>query len=268
MFRFFNKIISLILLIALSICILLAYSGCSLYEASSAFFDDVYEDVIIPTETFPVSDSVTDINIEIGACSLEILKGKEFRVESNYKYFSFEERNNQITICETKKFIRNNSSEISIKVWIPEGTLFKTADITTGAGQVCISYLNVEDLNVSLGAGNVEFDSVSVTGNANIKGGVGRLLVENSSMNNFKFEMGVGAFEFNGSMLGSSKIDCGVGKTSINLRGTESDYTIKVETGLGKCSINAEKNGDVYGHGDSIIVINGGVGEIVVDFYE
>ncbi|MNT90293.1 hypothetical protein D3C72_2311690 [compost metagenome] len=78
-------------------------------------------------------------------------------------------------------------------------------------------------------------------------------------------DCGVGKFTFNGYILGNSNINCGVGKTNIELKGN--DYTLITENGLGKVTINGSKisGKQTTGNGKNKIDISGGIGTLEIN---
>ena len=86
--------------------------------------------------------------------------------------------------------------------------------------------------------------------------------------NNIDFDLGVGKIDITGSLLGSTKIDSGVGSTNVNIIGSKDDYKIDVDKGLGSINVDGEslKDNTSYGNGVNTIDIDGGVGSITINF--
>jgi len=80
--------------------------------------------------------------------------------------------------------------------------------------------------------------------------------------------MGAGRLDVTAEITGNSAFDCGVGNVSINLKGKEENYRLKINKGLGAVTIKGEavSDGTVYGNGPHTIGADGGVGEIKIDF--
>lgn len=59
-----------------------------------------------------------------------------------------------------------------------------------------------------------------------------------------------------------------MGETRLTLIGSREDYQIKLDRGLGEAKLEGESMGDtsVYGAGQNLIDIDGGVGAIKIDF--
>lgn len=63
--------------------------------------------------------------------------------------------------------------------------------------------------------------------------------------------------------MGESRVNCGIGKVDLVLRGN--DYTIDFDSGAGEADLNGQvMHEGTYGNGSNIIEIDGGIGEISV----
>jgi len=80
--------------------------------------------------------------------------------------------------------------------------------------------------------------------------------------------MGVGSVILNLEITGDSEISSGVGEVTLGLVGTSDNYCINVEKGIGKIEIDGEeiKSDTMYGNGLNKLDLNGGIGNIKVDF--
>lgn len=79
--------------------------------------------------------------------------------------------------------------------------------------------------------------------------------------------MGVGKFSITSSIIGDSKINAGIGSLELNILEKEENYKIKIDKGIGNIKINGENvTDDIYGSGERIIDIEGGIGNINIDF--
>lgn len=125
----------------------------------------------------------------------------------------------------------------------------------------------MQELELDLGAGNVEIDYLEVTKEATINGGAGNLVINNSAIKDLELDMGIGTLELTSTLLGDNEISCGVGEVTINLLGD--DYQIEVDKGIGTTTIAGEKirDGEIYGEGRNKLEIDGGIGSINIDFY-
>ena len=140
--------------------------------------------------------------------------------------------------------------------------------IQTGAGKINIEKLNTQSLYLELGAGDVYIENVIATGETKIDGGVGKTELKSCEINNLKANLGMGEFTFSGKLTGKSKIDSGVGAINIDLIDNKNNYKIDVSKGLGNVTLDGQKleTDRVYGIGENYLDIDGGIGEIKIDF--
>ena len=80
--------------------------------------------------------------------------------------------------------------------------------------------------------------------------------------------MPLGEFIFSGKLIGKNEIDSGVGKINIDLLDNLENYTIDVDKGIGTVTLNEKKleMDRVYGTGKNHLEIDGGIGEIKINF--
>lgn len=178
---------------------------------------------------YTLGTNLTAIKTELSASSLEIKTGDSFKVESNHKYIDCKEEGNCLVIKEKKSVFPGHWDHVRVTVTVPKGTVFQTADIGAGAGEVDIEELIADSLKIELGAGELNYS---------------------------------------GTLTGFSRIDYGIGEAQLSLTGSEKDYQISLDKGVGEATINGMKMGDnsLYGTGTNQIEIDGGVGEIDISF--
>lgn len=214
-----------------------------------------------------INNNYSILNIDVKDVNIFIKNGSKLKIETDNQYIKVEEKQNQIFITEKKHnvFKRDDSDLI---IYVPSDLTFDMIALDAGAGKIIIEDLKTKKLDFDLGAGKVEIDNLLVLDDAEIDGGAGAIKINNSAINNLELDLGIGKLELTSKLTGYNKIDCGVGETDIDLVGNESDYKIKVEKGLGSVKL---KNDDItdntyYGEGNSVIDINGGIGNIKVNF--
>lgn len=214
---------------------------------------------------------VEEMQIECKLSNLTIKEGKEFKVEAitGENRFECENRDGILKIKEKEfRFFWNNVSNSNIIVYIPENTKLTNVKIETGAGKVTIEKLFSDKLKLDLGAGSVKVSDINVEKEAKINGGVGKVEISNSVLNNLDLDCGVGEFEMTAKLIGNMDIDCGVGRLKIDLIGNEEDYKISAKKGLGSFTINSKEiqNDTIYGNGENYIKIDAGVGSTLITY--
>lgn len=227
---------------------------------------------IITDDLKVISNEVVEIrelDVDLAFTNLEIKHSDVFKVETNNSKITFRNSNGIIKVKEGKYNWFNNANNSNLVIYLPENYLSEVK-IDGGAGKINIDKLNAELFDLELGAGDVYIKNLTVTDNAKIEGGAGKVELKYAEVNNLKADLGVGEFNFNGKLTGRSKIDSGVGAINIDLTDSLDNYLVEVDKGIGNVTINGEKalTSKVYGNGDNYLDIDGGVGEIKINFME
>ena len=213
---------------------------------------------------------VTTLKIDLAYTNLDIKTGDDFKVETNNSKITFEENNGSVKIKEeNRNWLNNNNMSSNLIIYIPEDMIaIDETKIQTGAGKINIEKLNTQRLYLELGAGDVYIENVIATGETKIDGGVGKTELKSCEINNLKANLGMGEFTFSGKLTGKSKIDSSVGAINIDLIDNKNNYKIDVSKGLGNVTLDGQKleTDRVYGIGENYLDIDGGIGEIKIDF--
>lgn len=213
---------------------------------------------------------VTTLKIDLAYTNLDIKTGDDFKVETNNSKITFEENNGNVKIKEeNRNWLNNNNLSSDLIIYIPEDMIaIDETKIQTGAGKINIEKLNTQSLYLELGAGDVYIENVIATGETKIDGGVGKTELKYCEINNLKANLGMGKFTFSGKLTGKSEIDSGVGAINIDLIDNKNNYKIDVSKGLGNVTLDGQKleTDRVYGIGENYLDIDGGIGEIKIDF--
>lgn len=219
-------------------------------------FSEVYKDV-------------ESIDVKIASSNILIKSGDEFKVVANNVRSSFSSKlhDGTLKISDKKEWFINNHNAAEIIIYIPKNTNLEELNIESGAGKIEIENGSANTFEINQGAGLLKISN-SKFNNVNIEGGVGSTEILSSILNDLYLEAGVGSIDIEAEITGKSKIECGVGQINLLLKGDESLYSITTEKGIGTIKINNERqsNNQVYGNGKNKIKINGGVGEIRINF--
>ncbi len=246
-----------------------------LYTLGNVFGLINSEDNTITEELRVISSEnaeISTLKIDLGFTNLHIKAGEKFKVETNNSRISFSENNGNIVIKEENHnwFVNGNNQKSSLIVYIPKD--MKALDkirLEAGAGEITIDTLKVKDLYFNLGAGKVQIENIIASQDAKINGGAGKIEIEAGKINNLDLDMGIGEAILQLALTGKSDIDSGIGSLDINLYGEKEDYKIDIDKGIGSVKIEGrELTGDdlSFGYGENYIEIDGGIGNIAIDF--
>ena len=250
------------------------------------------------------TENIKYLDIDVNSSNLVIKPGNSFIIETNNKHIKYKVDNNELKIKEEGYHLTNSKLKSELIITIPDTNL-NEIDINTGAGNLNIDSINTEKLDIDLGtgttlinnlyskradidtgAGNLNIDSINTekldidlgTGTtlinnlyskrADIDTGAGTFTINNGSINDLDLDIGIGEVKITSNITGNSSISSGVGKLSLNLLNTFDNYRFEVNKGIGKVTINDIEVGDnsTLGNGTNTIKLDGGIGEIVVNF--
>lgn len=219
-------------------------------------------------QVYPVEGEISSLSLSLSGAKLKIKTAEKFSVESNHKYISVKTEDGQLCIKETKKLFAVYPRGVTVILNVPDGFVFDEATIETGAGKVEIDSLSADILKLSLGAGEVEIGNLTANSRADIDGGAGELKIDGGRLCNLRLDMGVGALTLKSRIEGQSRLDYGIGETRLTLLGSREDYQIEIDKGIGEAKLEGESMRDdsVYGTGENRIEIDGGIGDIYIDF--
>lgn len=217
-------------------------------------------------------EEVSTLQIDLAYTNLDIKTGDNFKVETNNSKITYTNDNDSIKIKEeNRNWLNNNNKESNLIIYIPEDMVaIDEIKVETGAGKINIEKLNTQGLYFELGAGDVYIENLIASSEAKIDGGVGKIELKSCEINNLKANLGMGEFTFSGKLTGKSKIDSGVGAINMDLMYNKKNYTIDVSKGIGNVTLDRQKieTDRVYGTGENHLKIDGGIGEIKIEFKE
>ena len=219
-------------------------------------------------QVYPIEGEISSLSLSLRGAELKIKTADHFSVESNHKYISVKTEDGQLCIKETKKLLAIYPRGVTVILNIPEGFVFDDATVETGAGKVEIDTFSSDILKLSLGAGEVVIRNLTANARADIDGGAGELKIDGGRLCNLQLDMGVGALTLKSRIEGESRLDYGIGETKLTLLGSREDYRIELDKGIGEAKLEGESMRDdsVYGTGKNRIEIDGGIGQIHIDF--
>ena len=237
-------------------------------------FGLINTDKNIVTEDLKVISSevkeISTLKLELAFTNLEIKIGDSFKVETNNSKITFTNDNGSVKIKEEKyNWSENHDNASELIIYIPEDMIaLDETKIEAGAGNINIEKLNTQGLYLELGAGDVKIANLTVSEEAKIDGGVGRTELKSCEINNLKANLGMGEFVFSGKLTGKNEVDSGVGAINIDLLDSSENYTIDVDKGIGSVTLDGMKleMDRVYGTGENYLDIDGGIGEIKINF--
>ena len=223
---------------------------------------------IIETSSDFENENVAFLDIDIAYSNLTIRKGEYLKVESSDKDIQCKQDEQKIIIKERNSNWFNNTKKEELIVYVPENLQFDKVNINTGVGKVNIEILNTKVLKMDLRAGETSIQNINITESAKIDTGAGKVNIKEAKINDLRCDLGIGATEISAKLLENTRIGTGVGNLKLDVLGKKEEYETKINKGLGNVTIDEEKISDneVVGNGENKIDIDGGVGEIKINF--
>lgn len=236
-----------------------------------------YEDSSKNNKSSKYYDQVRSLDMDIGFAKVIIKQGEEFGITTkNVDEDSFESYVEGDTwIIDTEddwfSFGRNNHNINSlITVTLPSDFHGEYIEITLGAGAVEIDNLAGNTVDLEIGAGTLEAETLTIKDDGNISVGAGTLKVKSIFGNNLSVDTGAGTVKMAGVIVGDSDINCGAGKVVFDLEGNEEEYDYYIDSGIGKVQINEKSyhSADIeqeYNNGDNSFNVNCGIGTVDIN---
>lgn len=242
--------------------------------AGLEIFENNKDNVAMITKWEQEYSNITNMDIDLNVCKLNIKKGDTLKVDvldvSNQ--FKCKAEGNKLKI-EDKNLRKNIFNREDIKpevtIYIPENIEFEEITIETGVNETNIESIKADRINLEMGVGKYQVDTISAK-YVKIDAGAGEAIINNANIEELKLDGGVGKLVLGSKISKKADISSGVGRMELNLIGLPTAYRIKAETGLGNFVVNGQKvtENQTLGNGDATIKIDAGVGETVVNFQE
>ncbi len=220
-------------------------------------------------EELNINGTAKVINININHSNLIIKTGELFKVMTNNEDIVIREEENGLFIEEeNNRWLSFGKNEDNLVIYVPNDLILDEIVIDTGTGKIEIDKLSTQKLYLDLGSGNLVANQLEVLEKSEIDGGVGEIEVKQGLLYNLDLDMGVGNATLNSYLLGKSDISVGVGSINLNLMGNKDEYNITVDKEIGSVKMEGTeiRSNTHYGNGSNLIQIDGGIGNIDIDF--
>ena len=212
------------------------------------------------------ADTLRNLYVEVGGCKLYIKESEDeyvsIAISGGEKRFRYRVEDDSLHIIRKSGWQSNwvginwdewNTSD-KVYLYLPKGTSLDYADIGVGAGYIESVGLTAHDLNIDVGAGVCDVDSLTVddTTILNVGAGtirVGRLTCDTVDMDigageleideimiakEVDLDLGMGAVEIGGIIEGDLNVDCGMGTVTLDLDDAEQDHNYDIDCSMGE----------------------------------
>ncbi len=247
-------------------------------------------------------EAFDEAEINIPYASLEIIEGDSYKLE-----YAADKNNDLKAEVKDGKLILNYSNasrsfnfnfgywdgERYFKLYVPEGTALKKADIVLGSGSftmedidiadlkidddfgsVDIKQMDSEKLDINCESGSVKLSNIN-TGDLNIVDDFGSVNLEDVKADKSKFDLESGSLKLKGFESSDIEADSDFGSINCDLKGAAEDYNYDLRTEFGSITLDGDNVGKeedgfdkvyVGGNGDKKKQKKAESGSIKIDF--
>ncbi|MFI3260573.1 MAG: DUF4097 family beta strand repeat-containing protein [bacterium] len=237
-------------------------NGLNFYNGFTNKDNQVFEIVTIDNET------ITKIDLDNNFSKITITNGDEIslRYSSDLEYKVKNDNTLYISSSENKQktfgffalfYVNDNVLEITI----PESVVDVKID---SEGNVIISDLTLENLEIETSLGNVVLEDTFVT-TSTIENEIGNISLTNCIIDNSKIQSSIGNVKTsNLDILSSGFFENDMGNLVLDFAKEESVYNFNVGVDLGNFEINGNKSLINYSNGTININIQSSIGNLVI----
>lgn len=204
--------------------------------------DDMMEMASVTDETNFAAKDIRNLELTLRGCELHILPSADdqihVEIESEKgKYFSVKQGEGKLSIIDTRKF-KNHMKAYEVTLRIPEEHVFDSVDMTIGAGEVQITRLAADEIDIEGGAGEIKADLLIANHELNAQIEAGDFYIKEAELGETDIECGVGKFEIGACTLnGDAEVSGGVGDVKIGIVGEKEDFNYELSCGMGELDV-------------------------------
>lgn len=236
------------------------------------------------TESMQINQPVDAIKTKVGLGDIKIIESEQFKVVYTYDKgigkpdINIEQGN--LTIADkfgsgdvdfkVKEWSSLKTSRgIEYKIYCPKDMKIKLVEIDNNLGDIHISHIKADTLNVQLDVGDIKLTDLTVD-SADVDMNLGDINTENIQSKSLTINDKMGDIAVEGNLMGQNQFDAEMGEIKIETNLEKEKYAVKLEANLGDIKVDdAEVNGNYDVNNDSGNIINASTsaGDIKVKFH-
>ncbi|QHI72644.1 DUF4097 family beta strand repeat-containing protein [Aminipila terrae] len=236
------------------------------------------------TESTEVKQPVNVIKTKVTLGNIRMIESNDFKVVYTYdKKFGKPEikvSNGTLSIVDklSKKDINlgikkenslKNNDGIEYKIYYPKGTKVKLIDMENNLGNVDISGIETEALNIRLDLGDVELTGVK-GGTVSLDTNLGDVSIKNIQTQGLSVDTQMGDIDIDGTLKGKNTIVSDMGDIDVQTTLNKEEYSLKLNTDMGDITAgkdSTEGTYEVHNNSDNLIDAQASTGDIRVEFH-
>lgn len=219
------------------------------------------------------ADTLRNLYIEAGACELHIEESEDEYVrlavsdDANTLRYHIEDGDLRIVrkSDRTWRLVGINISDTANKVYLylPKGTSLDYMDIEIGAGTMAGTTdsigLTARDVNIEVGAGELEIDNLTVYNEAVLKVGAGTIRIKKlvcdvvdmdigageldiddaAVAKEANIDLGMGSANIGGIITGDLNVDCSMGEVTLDMDDAEQNHNFEINCSMGEVRVGS-----------------------------
>lgn len=126
-----------------------------------------------------------------------------------------------------------------ITLYLPEDCSLDQLNVSLGAGQLQLEDMTVESMEVSIGAGQLLMENMVIS-SLEVSLGAGELCADAVEVQTLTASIGAGNMEFDGAINESAEISCSMGNVTMELEGDKKDFNYQLSCVAGNMDIDGE----------------------------
>lgn len=195
------------------------------YEIDSSLNFNQNQDIFTgDVEKMSLGTEIEALEAEAGGCSFEI----EASPDEGFNLEAYKAGKLQVYAEDGKLYIVHgvtsqkwdSMGNSRVILYVPENTVFKTADLELGAGSLKAKSIRAEELILDIGAGQMALDYFETS--------------------DLTVDVGLGELQGAGRLGENADIECAMGNVELSLQGVQTDYNYDIEGAMGSIDIGAE----------------------------
>lgn len=188
------------------------------------------------------ANEIRNLDLTLRSCEFEILESEDDQIraeieEGKEEYFSLKVKDGTLHINDIRKN-KNHLKAVHVNLWVPSDCVFDHIDVTVGAGDVQISRLAANTINIEGGAGKIKAKTLIANNELDAEIGAGDFYITEASLGETDIDCGVGRFKIGTCTLnGNADISGGVGDVNIGIVGEKEDFNYELSCGMGELEV-------------------------------
>lgn len=225
------------------------------------------------------SSDISNLDIEIGAGSCIITESSDeyFHISSKeaaeFQYYT-KDRTLYIKGFDKVPLKAHHNRSNELRLEIPKGFSFEDIELELGAGRIEADSLSASrEISIEVGAGEMIADELSAN-TLDMEVGAGSAEIKDAFVKNCDMEVGLGSMIYSGTITQNLSAECGMGNMELYLDDTYENHNYELECAMGNITLDHKSYAGIAGtnqirnNADSTYTLECAMGSITILFEE